>query len=145
MTRIGTGLVVESPQQRLVRDDRGSSSVELTILFPVIVLILFAAPQLAMWYFAREAAQHAAVAAARTAAVEDAAAGSGSAAGEDYLRQLGSGTITGYTVTENDTATTVTIHIHATVASMIPLPGFDPTVDVTLTRNRERFTTENSP
>jgi pilus assembly protein CpaE len=125
--------------------DRGSSSVEFTLLFPVIVLILFAGPQLAMWYFAREAAQHAATAAARAAAVDNAAPGAGTATGNDYLAQLSSGTITDYTVTQEETATTVTIHVHATVPNVIPLPGFDPTVDVTVVRAKERFTTVDSP
>jgi Flp pilus assembly protein TadG len=38
-------------------DDRGSSSVEFVILFPIIVVLLLGGPQLAMWYFAREAAE----------------------------------------------------------------------------------------
>ena len=32
-------------------DDRGSSSVEFTILFPIIVVLLLGGPQLALWYF----------------------------------------------------------------------------------------------
>jgi pilus assembly protein CpaE len=126
-------------------DDRGSSVVEFTILFPIIVLILFAAPQLAMWYFAREAAQDAAVAAARAAAVQNAPAGTGETTGNKYLTDLDSGTITSYTVTEDVNATTVTIHIRAKVPNVIPLPGFTPTVDVTVVRDRERFTTVDAP
>jgi pilus assembly protein CpaE len=126
-------------------DDRGSSVVEFTILFPIIVLILFAAPQLAMWYFAREAAQDAAVAAARAAAVQNAPAGTGETTGDKYLADLDSGTISSYTVTEEVSATTITIHIKAKVPNVIPLPGFAPTVDVTVVRDRERFTTVDAP
>ena len=46
---------------------------------------------------------------------------------------------------EQDTATTVTVHVTAEVPNVIPLPGFAPTVDVTVTRGKERFTTPDSP
>jgi type II secretory pathway pseudopilin PulG len=113
-------------------------------LFPIIVILVFAGPQLAMWYFAREAAQAAATAAARAASAQRAAAGTGHEAGVSYLRSVGTGTITGYTVDETDTATTVRIHVHASVPNVIPLPGFSPTVDVTVVRGKERFTTPDS-
>ena len=128
-----------------VADDRGSSGVEFAILFPVIVVLLFGGPQLAMWYFAREAAQSAAAAGARAASVDGAASGAGDAAATSYLAKVGKGTITGYTVDETDAATTVTIHIHVTVQNVIPLPGFSPSADVTVTRGKERFTTPDSP
>jgi Flp pilus assembly protein TadG len=130
---------------RLADDDRGSSSVEVAILFPIIVVLLFAGPQLAMWYFARQAAEAAAAAAARAATVLGALPGAGPTAGDDYLAKLSSGTITGYRVWEtDDTPTTVTIHVHADVPNAIPLP-FSSSVDVTITRGKERFTTPDSP
>src|SRR5436853_75461 len=85
-------------------DDRGSSTVEVAILFPIIVVLLLAGPQLAMWYFARQAAEAAGAAGARAASVDRAPAGSGASAGEDYLRRLGTGTISSYRVSETDTA-----------------------------------------
>jgi Flp pilus assembly protein TadG len=128
-----------------ITDDRGSSTVEVAILFPIIVVLLIAGPQLAMWYFARQAAEAAGAAAARAASADGAPEGSGVSAGEDYLAKLSTGTITSYRVSETDTATTVTIHVHAAVPNVVPLPGFSPTVDVTVSRSRERFTTPDSP
>jgi Flp pilus assembly protein TadG len=125
--------------------DRGSSSVEFAILFPIIVILLFAGPQLALWYFAREAADAAAHAGARAASVSSAAGGAGQEAADQYLARLGTGAITRYSVAEQDTATTVTVHVTAEVPNVIPLPGFAPTVDVTVTRGKERFTTPDSP
>jgi pilus assembly protein CpaE len=98
-----------------------------------------------MWYFAREAAQSAASSAARAASAAAAPRGAGQTAGDNYLAKLGSGTITSYSVTETDSATTVTIHVHAVVPNAVPLPGFSPAVDVTVTRAKERFTTLDSP
>jgi Flp pilus assembly protein TadG len=126
-------------------DDRGSSGTEFVILFPLIVVLLLGGPQLAMQYFAHEAAQAAALAGARAASALNAPPGAGRDAANTYLEDLGSGTITSFSTTETRTATTVTIHVHARVSAMVPLPGFDPTVDVTVVRQRERFTTPDSP
>ena len=131
--------------RRVALDDRGSSAVETAILFPIIVTLLFAGPQMAMWYFARESAQAAAVAAARAASLAGTTTGNGKAAASSYLDRVGKDTITSYTVDETDTATTVTIHIHLNVVRVVPLPGFDPSADVTITRGKERFTTPDSP
>lgn len=128
-----------------MHDDRGSSSVEFTLLVPIIIVLLFAGPQLTMMWFAREAAQHAAEAGARAASVDGARPGAGVAAANGYLARLGSGTITRYASSEQDSATTVRVHVHASVPNVIPLPGFTATVDVTVTRGRERFTTPDSP
>lgn len=125
--------------------ERGSSSVEFAILFPVIVVLLLAGPQLGMWYFAREAAEAAAQAGARAGSVEGAPAGEGQQAADAYLAQLGTGSMTSYSVTQDDTATTVSIRMVASVPNVIPLPGFSPTVDVTVEQARERFTTPDSP
>ena len=140
------GPVVHSGRSsRPGESDRGSSSVEFAILFPIIVILLFAGPQLALWYFAREAADAAAHAGARAASVSGAAGGAGQEAADQYLARLGTGAITRYSVAEQDTATAVTVHVTAEVPNVIPLPGFSPTVDVTVARGKERFTTPDSP
>ena len=125
--------------------DRGSSSVEFAILFPIIVTLLFAGPQLALWYFAREAADAAAHAGARAASVSGAAGGAGQEAADQSLARLGTGAITRYSVVEQNTATAVSVHVTAEVPNVIPLPGFNPAVDVTVVRGKERFTTPDSP
>ncbi|TFV66554.1 UNVERIFIED_ORG: pilus assembly protein [Bacillus sp. AZ43] len=125
--------------------ERGSSSVEFAILFPIIVALLLAGPQLALWYFAREAADAAAHVGARAASVHGATGEAGQAAADTYLARLGTGAITRYSVTESGTATTVSVHVTASVPNVIPLPGFAPTVDVTVVRGKERFTTPDSP
>lgn len=111
--------------------------MEFMILFPVIVVLLLGGPQLTMWYFAREAAQAAAVAGVRAGSLDSAPTGAGQQAASSYLARLGSGTITRYSVEERASATTVTIRVHALVPNVIPLPGFSPDVDVTVVRQRE--------
>jgi len=125
--------------------ERGSSSVEWAVLFPVIVVLLFAGPQLALWYFAREAVDAAAQAGARAASVLDAPSAVGEEAAGEYLAQLGSGAISSYSISQQESTTSVSVRVQAEVPNVIPLPGFDPTVDVTVVRLKERFTTPDSP
>lgn len=119
--------------------------MEFALLFPVIVVLLFAGPQLALWYFARQAVEAAAQAGARAASADGAGTGAGQAAAEGYLATVGTGSITGHRVSENDTATAVSIHIDAQVPNVIPLPGFSASVSVTVVRGKERFTTPDAP
>lgn len=126
-------------------DDRGSSSVEFTILFPIIVVLLFGGPQLAMWYFAREAAQSAASSAARAACILNAPGDAGRQAADVFLSKVGNDTISSYDYGEIDAATNVRVHIHVQVPRVIPLPGFNPAADVHVTCGKERFTTPDAP
>ena len=119
--------------------------MEFAVLFPVLVALLLAGPQLALWYVAQDAAEAAARAGARAGSLDGAPAGAGTQAAEDYLTELGSGTITSYRVEETRTATTVTVHVVADVPNVIPLPGFVPEVDVAVGQGLERFTTADSP
>lgn len=129
----------------VIQSERGSSSVEFAVLFPVLVVLLLAGPQLAMWYFAQDAAEAAAQAGARSGSLDGAPSGAGTRAAEDYLANLGSGTITSYRVDETRTATTVSVHVVADVPNVIPLPGFAPVVDVSVAQGLERFTSAGTP
>jgi pilus assembly protein CpaE len=119
--------------------------VELAILVPIIMLLVFAGPQLALWYYAREAAQAAAQAGIRAASAQGAPVGTGTTTANHYLDTTARSTISSGYANENNTATTVSVTVHATVPRVIPLPGLTFTVDVAATRARERFTTPGSP
>lgn len=141
-----SGLGRHRSMPRLGRcNDAGSATVELAILVPVIMLLIFAGPQLALWYYAREAAQAAAQAGTRAASAQNAPAGTGSRAADAYLTSTGKGTIAGARAIEHNTATTVTVEVVAHVPRVIPLPGLTFSVDVTASRARERFTTPGQP
>jgi Flp pilus assembly protein TadG len=126
-------------------DDAGSATVELVILVPVIMVLIFAGPQLALWYYAREAAQAAAQAGTRAASAQNAPAGTGSGAAKAYLTSTGKDTISGAWAIEHNTPTTVSVEVHAAVPRVIPLPGLTFSVDVIASRARERFTTPGQP
>jgi len=132
------------PRAVLARED-GSSGIEFVILFPVVAGLLLGGPQLAMASFAHEAAEGAAQAGARAGAAYGAGGQDGATAATAYLDTLGTGTITSYTVSQAATPGTVAITITARVPNVVPLPGFTPSVTVTVTRPRERFTTPAGP
>jgi Flp pilus assembly protein TadG len=76
------------------RDERGVSVVEFALLTPVIVIVVFATVQFAMYFFARHVAIAAAQAGARTARIEaDRNPGGWRADAQakamSYVRQLG--------------------------------------------------------
>lgn len=132
-------------RRRSSNGDEGSSSVEFAVLFPVIVVLLFAGPQLGMWYFAREAAAAAAQAGARAGSIEGVPEGAGREAADAYLDQLGTGSVSSWSISEVRTATTVSVRVVADVPNVIPLPGFSPIVDITVSQAQERFTTAGAP
>ena len=133
------------PRPRAVPSgEDGSSGIEFVILFPVVAGLLLGGPQLAMAYFAHEAAEGAAQAGARAGAAYGAGGQDGAAAATAYLDRLGTGTITSYSVAQTGTPSTVAVTITARVPNVVPLPGFTPSVTVTITRPRERFTSPSS-
>ena len=60
--------------------DRGSASLELVVIFPVLLLIIFGAMQGALYYFACSAALASAQEGARAAADEQGSTGDGQSA-----------------------------------------------------------------
>jgi len=124
------------------KGDRGSVTVEVAILFPVLMLVTLGGIQVAMWYHARDVCQASAQAGVRAARSEGTAAGAGSRAAADYLKRTGAGSVDSPSVDENgSTATVVRVHVRAMVPSLVPLPGVSFTIDQSATASRERFTT----
>lgn len=121
--------------------DRGSVTVEVAILFPLLIVITLGGIQMAMWFHARELCQASAQAGIRAARAEGAPAGSGSRAAADYMKRTGAGSVDNPSADEEgSTATTVRVHVRGTVPSLVPLPGISFTIDQSASAGRERFT-----
>ena len=71
------------------RAEAGSSTVELVIVFPLLLLCLLLVIQFAVWYHARHVALAAAEEGARAARVRTGTAAAGQARAERFLRELG--------------------------------------------------------
>lgn len=126
---------------RRQRDERGSLSLELTVLFPVVLLLIFTIVQGALYYHARNVALAAAQEGVRVARAENGTRAAGGQAARDFVNQSGgAGVLTGLEVTPTRNATKATVTVSGRAVSAIPgMPGF--TITQTAEGPVERFTT----
>ena len=106
------------------RADDGSSAVELVLLAPLLMFMVFVVVQAALFMHARHVALAAAQQGARIARTTDLTSPDGVAAARDgtlaYLRQLAGDVVSGQSVTVNRTGTTATVVVRVTAISIVP-------------------------
>jgi hypothetical protein len=123
------------------RAERGSSVIAAAIAFTVILPLLSACFQAALWFAARDAALSAARQGADAAAQGGTLAG-GLAAACQYARTAGAGILRG-PACAGSTGNTITITVTGTAPAIVPL--FPARVTEQAQAPRERFTTRTSP
>jgi Flp pilus assembly protein TadG len=116
--------------------ERGSLSLELSILAPVVMLILFTTVEAGFYFFARDVAITAAQQGVEAARVQGGTLAEGEARTDDMLRRAG-GSISGAQVT-GSTGVLVQITVSGHVATWIP--GLSLPVSQTATGIKEAFT-----
>ncbi|MEV0717287.1 TadE/TadG family type IV pilus assembly protein [Asanoa sp. NPDC050611] len=118
--------------------DRGASPVELAIVAPLIILLLFLAIQISAVFLARSAALSAAQEAVSAQRAYQAQPGAGIAKGNEFLTHTGElltdATVTAAPADADEVAFTVTGQ------AMSVIPGMDFTVSQTAYGEIERFT-----
>jgi Flp pilus assembly protein TadG len=122
---------------RHARGEGGYSVVEAAILFPLLLMLVMAVFQVALWWHARHLAEAAAQEGARTARTYQASAADGQVQAEDYLTALGSRLLRQREVSVSRTDTTVTVRVRATVIGIFP--GLRLSVDETSASPVERY------
>lgn len=105
---------------RAIPRDRGSSSVEIVVLLPLVFLLLFAMVQGGLWFHARAIALGAAQEGARVAAAESSSAAAGITAATSFVADAGNGVVLNPAVTGSRSATTATISVTGQAQSLIP-------------------------
>ncbi len=122
------------------RADRGSTSLELVIVFPAVLLILFGIIQGAVYYYARSAALAAAQEGSRAAGAETGTASMGRQAAASFVdRVAGRQLLQVPQVSASRTPTTVTVTV--TGKSLSLFPGFNGwTITQTASVPAERVT-----
>jgi Flp pilus assembly protein TadG len=129
LRRIGAALRRRHRTLRGADRDAGYSALEAAITLPAIVFLLMAIVQWAIIWHARGVAQAAAQEGLRSAA----AYGSTTAAGQqdvaNYIRQVAPNALGNPHIDVTHSHNTITVHIHATVPSLVPFGSF--TVDST--------------
>lgn len=116
-------------------DERGSASVALTMLLPVLFTFVWVAMGAAMYHFGSTSAQAAAQTAASAAAVEGGTARACERAAASFVASLGDA-LSNVSVACRRTATTATATVTGSTLSL--LPGWAPTVTQTVAVAVER-------
>lgn len=122
------------------RDEAGLSSLELVLIAPALLVLLFLGAQLALWYLAGSIANSA----ARDGANAGAAAAAGPSAAYSRANAIvtgpGGGILTSPAVTVTADANTVTVKVDGTAPSIVP--GLDLPVHATANTPVEVFRPE---
>lgn len=127
---------------RTGRDERGSFSLEIAVLFPVVLLLTFGVVQAALWFHARDVALSAAQNGVRAARAYNGSQGAGQQQASAFLTQAGgSGVLKNAAVFASRGAQQATVTVTGQAPKVITLL---PTLSVTQTATGpvERFTTQ---
>lgn len=120
-------------------DERGSASIELVILLPVLFAVMFVGMQAALFYHSRTVAIAAAQEGARAAGAENGGSSDGVSAAYAFIADAGGNDVlSGASTTANRTATTVTVTV--TGRSLSVIPGWKPVVTQSASLPVERLT-----
>jgi Flp pilus assembly protein TadG len=117
--------------------ERGSASIQMTVLMPLLFLIVFTALQTGLYFYGRTAALSAATTGARAAAAESGTSRDCEAAVVAFIASLGD-VLTEPRITCVRTATTATASVAGITLGIVP--GLSLTVDQTAIAPVERVT-----
>lgn len=106
--------------RRALRGDRGSVSVELVIATPLLLMMLLAIVQFALWSHATHIAQAAASQGLAAARVHGATAAAGRAGAQRVLDELGREPLIDTSISASRTAESVSVAITGVASSVIP-------------------------
>ncbi|MFI9642654.1 TadE/TadG family type IV pilus assembly protein [Micromonospora sp. NPDC051925] len=104
--------------------DRGANPVELAVVMPAVLLLLFGSVQIATWFVARSTAMHAAQSGVNAQRVLQAPAGAGEARAGRFLSAAGDWLV-GAKTTCATTATEVSCTVTGKSLSVIPAVRFE--------------------
>jgi Flp pilus assembly protein TadG len=123
-------------RQRL-RGDRGAGAAEVVIAVPLLMLLILAIVQFAVWAHASSVAQATAEEALAAARIQGSSTATGQQRAQQVLGQIGGAVLVAPQVSVTRTADSTTVQITATAEQVIPF--FHMPVRVTVTGPTERF------
>src|SRR5438094_10038590 len=121
-------------------DDGGSATLQTVLVMPLLLLLITAIVQFALWYHAAHVAIAAAQDGARAARVEAGTSQAGQARAQQLLDQLGTGVLTDPTITVTLDAETARVEIRGYAPELVP--GLRLPVDAVSSGKTERFRAE---
>ncbi len=125
------GLVVRAGRMNNNRADRGSSTIEVAVLFPVMLLLIFGVIQIALHAHARNLAAGAASEGVVAGSVTTGDARSALRAAESFVESAGAGLLTDPHVAVSRSAATITVTVTGRALTLLPgvdLPAISQTV-----------------
>ncbi len=101
--------------------DRGSTSLQLVIVFPAVLALIFGGVQTALYFYARNVAIAAAQEGARAAGAQNGSTGAGTAAAADFIARAGGpDALPASSVSGNRSGTTATVTVRGRSLSLVP-------------------------
>ena len=127
------------------RRDDGSASLEIAILGPALLLLVFAIVQAGLWFYARSLALAAAQEGVAAARAYEASGDAGVARARSFLDQAAGDSLQAATVSRaGSTATTARVEVRGLALSVLPgVPGLP--VSQAARASVERFTVGGGP
>lgn len=117
--------------------ERGATSTELAIVFPVLVAVILAVVQFGIWYHAAAVARAAASEGVRAMLVVDGTDADGRRRTQEFLDQLGRGVLESPAVSTSRTGDVAVVEIRASAPEL--LPGLRLPVNARAETPLERF------
>jgi Flp pilus assembly protein TadG len=121
------------------RDERGMTTIQVAILFPVVLFWIMLIVQYGLWWHAKQVANAAAAEAVDAAQVSSGTTRDGEDAAASYLAQ--SGNLDDITITVSREPTTVTVEVHGDAPRLVP--GIEWSVTARSSAPVERFIPES--
>lgn len=103
-----------------LRDDRGQASTELAVLALVVLMLVFTAIQVGLFFHARKVAQSAARQGVEAGRRIGASAGDGVAQAQDFVSRYGNSVRGAQVSSAGSTAGRIRITVTGTVATLVP-------------------------
>jgi Flp pilus assembly protein TadG len=121
------------------RDEDGVATIEMAVLYPVTLLIVFAIVQFGIWYHASDVAKAAAQEGARAARVEGGSAQAGLDRANQVLDENARSIIAGRQVVPYRDQNVARVEITGTCVRVVPIPGLSLPVHAVAVSPVERF------
>ena len=113
---------------RRLAGERGAASLELAVVFPLVLLLVMTLIQAALWFYARSVALGAAQEGARESRVQPASVARARTAVEDFLTQTAQDLLVSRSIAVSGSPSTIEVTVTGTSLSLFPgLPGWSVT------------------
>lgn len=120
-------------------DDRGDVSLEMAIVFPLVIVLTMLVVQVGLWYYAREIALSAARSGVAAGRGHQDSPGKGAARAREVLDRTAGSSLLQADASVSSTADRITIRVTGRAPSLLPfLSG--PSVDQSASAPREHWT-----